>query len=232
MGEKVKLTVEERSVTGKKVARLRKEGMVPAIVYGNDVATKPVMAPAMAVQKVWQAAGKRQPIELTVGTVRRLAMIKSADIDPIKHKVRHLSFHVVKQNEKVDAEVPIKTKLAEGNDVTPAERAGLVVLTTLESVGVRALPNNLPGALEFNGENLTEDGQHATIADLIVPEGVEVDAEPDQVIASVTSTAALAAANEALAGEAENEAEVPAENGAAEPAEAEPNQDKQGKKES
>ncbi|HEU5187125.1 MAG TPA: 50S ribosomal protein L25 [Candidatus Saccharimonadales bacterium] len=216
MGEKVKLTVEERSVTGKKVARLRKEGLVPAVMYGNDVAAKSVMAPSMLVQKVWHAAGKRQPIELTLGHTKRLAMIKSADIDPVKHKVRHLSLHVVKQNEKVDAEVPIKIKLSEGNDETPAERAGLVVLTTVESVPVRALPNNLPEALEFDGEKLTEEGQHATIADLIVPEGVEVDAEPDQVIASVTSTAALAAANEALAGEAESEADVPAENGAVE----------------
>lgn len=229
MGEKAKLTVEERAVTGKKVAKLRKEGIVPAVVYGSDMKPQSVMASTVDVQKVWQAAGKRQPIELTLGTVRRLAMIKSADIDPVKHKVRHLSLHVVKQNEKVDAEVPIRIRLNEGNDETPAERAGFVVLTTLESVSIKALPNDLPAALEFDGEKLTEEGQHATVADLIVPKGVEVDAEPDQVIASVTSTAALAAANEALAGEAESEADVQSENGAAEPA-PEPEEDKKDKK--
>lgn len=215
MGEKVKLTVEARTVTGKKVAKLRKEGLTPAVVYGSDQEATPVMASTMVVQKVWQSAGKRQPIELTVaGGAKRLAMIKSADIDPVKHKVRHLSLHVVKQNEKVDAEVPIRVRLDEGNDVTPAERAGLVVLTTMESVAVRALPNNLPEAMEFDGEKLTEEGQHATIADLIAKDGVEVDAEPDQVIATVTSTAAIAAANDSLAGDAESEADVASENGA------------------
>lgn len=225
MGEKVAIAVEEREIIGKKVARLRKEGMVPAVVYGANIKPHSVMAPAVDMQKVWQAVGKRQPLELTVGKTKHLAMIKSADIDPVKHKVRHISFHVVKQDEKVDAEVPIRIRLSEGNDVTPAERAGLVVLTTLESIEVSALPGNLPEALEFDGEKLAQEGQHATVADLILPEGVTVDADPEQVIASVYEPSALAAQNEALAGEATSEAEVESENGEA-PTETDEKQEK------
>lgn len=225
MGEKVELTVEQRSIVGKKVSKLRSEGLVPGVVYGEGHKAQAVMAPLVDAQKAWLSAGRRQPIELTLGKSKHLAMIKSIDLDPVKHKIRHLSFHIVNKNETVDAEVPVKIKLNQGNDETPAERAGLVVLMTLEKVQVKALPSELPEAVYFDGEKLESEGQHATIADLILPKGVKVDAEPDQVIASVYEPGALAAKNEEAAGSAQTqtgeepeEAEAAPENTATEKA--------------
>lgn len=120
MGDKVVLTVEERDVLGKKVKQLRKQGMVPGVVYGQDMDAVAVMAPAPVAAKAWREAGKHHPVELTIGTKKRLAMIKSADVDPVKHRLRHLSLHVVRQNEKVETEVPLKVK---GEGETPAEKS-------------------------------------------------------------------------------------------------------------
>lgn len=218
MGDKVTLTVEERTILGKKVKRLRKEGFVPAVVYGAGVAAQPVMAPAGVAVKAWHSAGKHHPVELTIGKKKQLVMIKSAEIDPVKHNLRHLSLHVINSNEKVETEVPVKVT-DEGQ--TPAERAGLVVLQALEAVEIQALPANLPDFLAVPGEKLAEPGDHVTVADILPVSGVEILSEPEIVVATVYEPSALAAANDAAGGTADEDTEVEAENGGEEPAEQE-----------
>ena len=213
MSDKVTLTVEERSVVGKKVKQLRKEGLVPGVMYSQGVESKSIMAPTNQATKVWRAAGKHHPIELTLGTKKQLAMIKSADIDPVKHLLRHLSLHIIKQNEKVETEVPVKV-IGEGE--TPAEKAGLVVLQALEAVEIQALPAKLPDFLQVPGDKLVEPGDHLTVADIMPVEGVEIHTEPGIVVVTVYEPGALAAQNDAAGGGANEETEVEAENGAAE----------------
>ena len=220
MGDKVVLTVEERNVLGKKVKQLRKQGMVPAIVYGSELqAALPVQAEAVAAQKAWSTAGKHHVVELTVGGKTRLAMIKSADLEPTKRRLRHLSLHVVKQNEKVETEVPVRVA---GAGETPAEKAGLVVLTTVETVQVSALPAKLPDFVEVPGDKLTAEGDHVTVADILPINGVTIEGDPEQIVATVYEPGALAAANEAAGGDATDDTVVEAENGSEEtPGEAE-----------
>lgn len=210
--DKIVLEVTPRQVTGKKVKQLRREGTIPAIIYGHGVEPTSVMAPAGHVEKVVATAGKHHPVNLQLDGKNRLTMIKSVDIDPVKHKVRHVSFHAIKQNEKVETEVPIVLK---GEGESPAERAGLIVLSTLETVTVKALPNDLPDSIEVAVDGLTEVGDHLTVGDLIIPKGVEIENDLEQGIASVYEPSALAAQNEKAAGDAEigDEAEVEAENG-------------------
>ena len=213
MGDKVVLSVEEREILGKKVKQLRKQGYVPAVMYGSDMKAKPIMAQAQDAARAWHKAGKHQPVEVAVGKTKKLAMIKSADLDPVKRSLRHLSLHVVKQNEKVETEVAIRIA-NEGE--TEAEKAGLVILQTTEMVPIAALPKNLPDFLEVGSEKLAAAGDHVTIADIVPVEGVEILAEPEQLIATVYEPAALAAQNEAAAGDATDESEVESENGAEE----------------
>lgn len=216
MGEKVALTVEERKVLGKKVAKLRKEGMVPAVVYGHEIESIAVMAPANVVAKVWREVGGRQPVELTIGDgAKKLAMIKSAEFDPVKHIIRHLSFHVVKQNEKVETQVPVHI---EGEGETAAEQHGLVVLQAIEHVDISAFPGDLPEAMVAPSAKLVAEGDTITVADILAIPGVEILTEPEIVIASVYEPSALAAQNDDAAGDATDVSEVEAENGEAAPA--------------
>lgn len=218
MGDKVVLTVEERTILGKKVKQLRREGMVPAVVYGSDVTATPVMAPAVAAEKVWREAGKHHVVELTLGGKTQLAMIKSADLEPVKRRLRHLSLHIVKQNETVETEVPVKIT---GEGETPAEKAGLVVLKTIESVEIAALPKNLPDFMEVPGDKLVAAEDHLTVADIIAMPGVEILSDPEQIVVTVYEPSALAAANDAAGGAATDESEVTAENGAEAPVQGE-----------
>lgn len=199
----IKLSVDSRSVTGKAVKHLRKEGRLPAVIHDHGKESILVEGDAVQMLKVWKQAGKHHPVELKTGDQDFTVLIKSAAFDPKKHLLTHLVFNAVDKNQMVDAEVPIRARYAEGNDSSPAERAGLIVLHQLESVEVKAVPSKIPDVLEFDAEKLVEVGDHATVADLVVPDGVEVVTDEHHSLATVFEPSALAAANEAAAGEGE-----------------------------
>jgi len=231
MGDKITLKIDAREVQGKKVASLRAQGLTPGVVYGQGVDATTVQADSGEVRKVVAAAGKHTPVVLT-GAKKRIAMIKDVDYDPTRHGyIRHISFHAVKANEPVVAEVPIHLV---GEGESAAEKAGLIVLQALDKVQVKALPMDLPEAIEISIVGLAEVGDRVTLADAVLEKGVEFvehhdgrseeDLEEgeerpsvtDLVVANVYEPGALQAANEAAAGDATDESAVEAENGAEE----------------
>ena len=212
--EEVLLEVKKRDVTGKAVKHLRKEGLVPAVIHDHGKESVHVEGEYLAMLKAYQKAGKHHPISLTAGEHKYTVLVRDVDVDPRKHLLRHVVFNAVKANEKVDAEIPVRIRFSEGNEATPAERAGLVVLHQLESVEVSALPRDLPDFLEFDGEKLVAVGDHATVADLIVPSTVVVKTDPAHQLAAVFEPSALQAANDAAGGTAEEVAAEEVEEGA------------------
>jgi large subunit ribosomal protein L25 len=214
--EDIVIELEPREVTGKAVKHLRKEGLVPAVIHDHGKESVVVTGEYMALVKAYSKAGKHHPVNIRAGKQQYVALIRSVDFDPKKHKLRHIVFNAVKANEKVTAEIPVRIKYAEGNEATPAERAGLIVLSQLDSVEVDAVPSKLPELLEFDGEKLVAVGDHATVADLIAPEGVTIKTDLDHPLATVFEPAALQAANEATAGGAEDTDATEAETEAAE----------------
>lgn len=225
MGDKVILKVDERDIHGKKVAKLRQEGLVPAVIYGPGIEPLNVQVPHNIVEKVYQTVGKHAPVHLVIGTKKKIAMIKDVEINPIRRTISHVSFHAVKASDPVVAEVPIRLV---GEGESEAEKAGLIVLQALEKIEVRALPMDLPDAVEVDITELKEPGQKVTLGEASLPVGVEFvghesghgdEAEEDRpritdlTVASVWEPAALQAANESSAGQAEDEADVEAEHG-------------------
>ncbi|HET9174158.1 MAG TPA: 50S ribosomal protein L25 [Candidatus Saccharimonadales bacterium] len=202
--DKISLALEPRTVLGKAVKHLRTEGTIPAVIHDHGKESVIVQGEYMALLKVWQQAGQHHPVNLKAGDKTYTALIKTVDMDPKKHQLRHVVFNAVRANEKVEAAVPIHARYDEGNESAPAERNGLIVLSHLDSVQVKAVPAKLPDFLEYNAEKLVEVGDSITVADLIVPADVEIVTEPEHSIASVYEPSALQAANEAAAGEAED----------------------------
>ncbi|HTB48967.1 MAG TPA: 50S ribosomal protein L25 [Verrucomicrobiae bacterium] len=203
--DSISLTLEPREITGKSVKHLRRDGLVPAVIHDHGKDSLVVQGNYVQMFKVWQQAGKHHPVELKAGDQTFVALIKTAEFDPKKHQLTHLVFNAVDANQKVDAEIPIHPRYAEGNESSPAERNGLIVLSQLDTVQVKAIANKLPDFFEYDAEKLVEVGDHLTVADLIVPEGVEIETELEHAIVTVYEPSALAAANDAAGGDAEPE---------------------------
>lgn len=203
--DSINLTLEPREVTGKAVKHLRREGRIPAVIHDHGKPSVIVQADALQLLKVWRKAGKHHPVQLKTDDKTYTALIKTAEFDPKKHLLTHVVFNAVDRNQKVDAEIPVRPRYEEDNESSPAERNSLIVLTQLETVHVKAVPDKLPDFLEYDAEKLVEIGDHVTVADLKIPEGVELETEPEHSIATVYEPSAIAAANEAAAGDAEPE---------------------------
>jgi len=213
MAEEILLELTKREVTGKAVKRLREEGFVPAVVHDHGKESLHVQGNYLDVLKAYQKAGRHHVVNLNADGKKYTALIRDVDIDPKKHQLRHIVFNAVKADEKVDAKIPVHIRYAEGHESTPAERAGLVVLNQLDEVEVEALPRDLPDFVEFDAEKLVAVGDSLTVADLIVPAKVTIKTDAGHPVATVFEPSALAAANDAAGGTAEEEtvAEEPAE---------------------
>ncbi len=138
-------------------------------------------------------------------------MIKETDVEPQRQTISHVVFNSIFANQKVEAEIPIKPQYAEGNEATPAERAGLIVIEHLESVLVEALPSDLPDAIYYDAEKLVNPSDHITVGELIIPSNVEVKSDASASVVSVYEPSAIEAANNALAGSEEEVVEETAE---------------------
>ena len=210
--------LQPRDVVGKGLNNLRNNGEVPAVIHNHGQASLHVMGPEIELLKVYRAAGKHHPLNLEVGDAKFLALIKDAHFDPVKRKLQHIVFQAIKQDEKVEAEVPIRL---EGE--IPAEKVGLMILRQLDTVEIEALPKDLPDELVVNAEKLVELHDKITVEDLVIPAGVTVLTDAEHPIATVAESRAMAAEEEA---EPEIvEGEEGAEGEAAEAAEAEGSED-------
>lgn len=199
----ISLDLQKRDIVRKRLAGLRKEGLVPAVVHdhGNDSIL--VVGDAVAVTKVYHQAGKHHPVQLKVDGKNHLALIKDVDREPAKNRIRHVVFQAIKQNEAVEAEIPVVFK--EDAEI-PAEKVSLMVLKQLDTVQVKALPKDLPDQLVVDPSSLAEVGDHLTVADLVMPSGVTLLTELEHQIAIVEmpkdQIAEANAAAEALAEDA------------------------------
>lgn len=205
MGDKINLKLDVREQQGKKVARLRQEGFVPGVIYGQGFDPILVKSEYGEMEKVVREAGKHTPVHVTIDGKKKITLIKDIDRNPVKARIRHVSFHAVKANEVVHAEVPIHLV---GEGESEAEKAGLIVLQAIEVVEIKAKPADLPEALEVSISGLATDEDKITLADISLPSGVEyadVEQDLELVVANVYEPAALEAANEAAAGDASDE---------------------------
>ena len=220
MSDQITLAVEKRETLGKGVKRLREQGVVPGVIHDHGKASVHIQAEYQALYKVFTTAGRHHPVVVDADGKKFTTIIKSMTFDPRYNSMTHVVFGAIRANEKVDAEIPVHPTYAEGNDASPAERAGLIVLTHTTAVPVKALPKDLPDTLTYDAEKLVEVGNQITVADLVVPSGVELEIESEHVIATVFEPSALAAANDEAGGTAaagdEDEVEAEHESGAEE----------------
>lgn len=212
MGDKVTIELQKRDIYGKKVARLRRQGLTPVVMYGANIEPVAAQVETTKLARVYQEASFHTPVEITYDGKKRLAMIKDVDTDQVRHQLRHVAFHVVKQNQPVEAEVAVRLI---GGGESEAEKAGFVVLQAIDRIEVKALPKNLPESVDIDVSGLKEVGDRVTLGDAVLPDGVEfVEREAkatndeeerpkltDLMVASVYEPAALQAANESAAGE-------------------------------
>lgn len=180
--DKFNLKVDKREVLGRKVKALRKEGVLPANVYGKKVKSQAIQIAAGDFDKVYKKAGETGIVELVMGSTKNLALIHNVQVDPVSDEYLHVDFFKVSLKEKVTANVPLEL-IGE----SPAEKQGLgTVVQYIDELEVEALPTDLPDKIEVDLAALIEVDQAITVADVKVDKkGVDVKHEKDQLLVKV-----------------------------------------------
>ena len=218
-----KLSLEKRTLTGKKLAGLRANGLIPSVIYGDN--NEPILAQSAYndTEKVLSAAGYHSTIDMTVDGKTLMTIVKDIQLDPVSRKIINIEFQAVSADKPVEATTPI---VLTGFETSEANKLHYVVLQVMEEIDVKAKPADLPKELTIDASKLATLEDKITVADIALPEGVvlaDKELSPEQVIANVYDPAAEAAAREAAdkaAAEAAAAAEAEGETAAAEGAEA------------
>ena len=147
MSDRIQLELEQRTVIGKKVNRLRRAGILPATVYGKGVGPFTVQLNARAFGEIYRRAGRTTLIDLAIpGQPAQSAFIHTLQRHPVSRAIRHVDFLVVDLLIEITVDVPIHL-VGESPLITRGDAVLNQVLTSLE---VRALPTALPSSIEID----------------------------------------------------------------------------------
>jgi large subunit ribosomal protein L25 len=181
MSDRPRLAAVSRTVTGKKVATLRRAGQLPAVVYGHGTASEPVTVDAHEFDMLRRHVGASTLVDLKVdGKKSRPVIVHAVQVDVLTRRPIHLDLFAVRMTEELTVEVQLV-----GTGTAPATESGGTLVHPVQSVKVRALPDKLPETLHYDLSALTDYESTITVADIVVPEGVTIQADSAEVVARV-----------------------------------------------
>ncbi len=196
----VQLAAEARPKTGSGEARrLRAVGKIPAVLYGHGVTPQAVAVDARALRgALSQEAGLNALLALDVDSAQHLAMARQLQRHPVRGSVEHVDFVIVRRDEIVSAEVPVRL-VGTADEV---HKASGLIEQQLFALVVQARPGDIPPAIEIDISGLAV-GDAVRVGDLELPAGVttEIDADEPAVVASASTIAAEIVAEEEAAAE-------------------------------
>lgn len=160
---------------------LRKSGKLPAVFYGRKQASTPITLSTREFEKVWKKAGETAIISLEGREGEVQALIRDVDRHPVTGTPRHADFYVFEKGQKLKIKIPIEFK-----GVSPAVKdLGAVLVKVMHDLEIEAAPKDLPHTIEVDISPLAAFGSVITAKEITLPEGVELVAFPDDIVASV-----------------------------------------------
>jgi large subunit ribosomal protein L25 len=223
--KKLTLQVSKRDVFGKKLKKLRREGTLPANIFGPDFKSTSITVNMKDFLKVYRVAHETGVVTLDLEKKEVPTLIKFLQKHPVSDQILHVDFRKIDLTKKVLTDVPVK---AVGVSEAVSIKGG-VLLIQADVLSLEALPNDIPTAIEIDISVLKEIGNEIKVSDLSKSSKYEFKDEADKVVISVvahkeesvtpdTVSTAPEVTTEKVEGEAEGEAASTPEKGEAKPA--------------
>ncbi len=183
----LELQVSSRSVRGKKVRHLRKEGLLPGVVYGQGMESTPVEVPYFLFEKVYQNAGPGTLVQLKIKGIEDKTkegipvFIQEPARDVLTDKFIHVDFYTVRLDRPIRISLPLEF---EGS--SPAvEQFGGTLVKNMYEVEVEGLPLELPKEIVVDVSRLNASEDKILIQDLSLPQNIKMFEDPEQVVVFV-----------------------------------------------
>lgn len=173
-----KLQVKKRDLK-EDTAAAREAGVLPAVIYGRDADSAPISVNMSDFVKLWHQTGTSTVFQLEIdGGDTQPALIQDIDIHPVTDEPIHADIYVIQKGQTVNVDLPVEIV---GTAPAIKNKGGLLV-RILHNVEVEADPTKLPSHLEVDVSELKDFGMQATVADITVPQGVEILADDEEVV--------------------------------------------------
>lgn len=181
--EQVELAAEKRSVLGKQVSRLRRQGWVPGVMYGRGFDPVSLQFKERSLRQLLSHVGGSQLVGVKVEGAKKpqMAIVRDVQRDPTKGTLIHVDFYRVEMTERLTTEVP----LVMIGESPVAQRAEGILMHGLSVIEVECLPGDLVDGLEVDLSDLIEVDQGIYVRDLAIPSGIDILTDPDEMIARV-----------------------------------------------
>ncbi|MDE0633912.1 MAG: 50S ribosomal protein L25 [Caldilineaceae bacterium] len=181
------LSASSRSVTGRKVRRLRPEGIIPVVIYGGGDAPRNAQVEDAEFERVLRDGGNSQLVKVDLEGEDINVLVREIQRHPVRHNLLHADFYTVNMSETQQVSVPLVTVGA----VTVS--ADLVMVQSMDSVEIEALPADIPALIEVDVSRLEmPESPPITVADLPTIAGVSYISDADEPICSlILSRAAI-----------------------------------------
>lgn len=177
------LSSQLRTELGKKNRKLRKEGFIPGVLYGEKAKNQHLKINYKDFEKIYNQAGESSLLKLEIegDNKPKNVLIHDVSLDPVTDKFIHVDFYQVDLTKKIKTHVPLKF-IGKSQAV---ETEGGVFIRNLNEVEVEALPDNLPKEIEVDISSLVTFDNNITVKDLKTGEGVKILNDADLIVASV-----------------------------------------------
>jgi len=176
------LAATKRDILGKRVARLRRAGQLPAVVFGHGVPSQPLSIDGHEFEQLQRRIGQNALVNLTVeGTKPTPVLVQHIQRDPVHRRMLHVDLFAIRMTEELTVDVPLVT-IGESHAV---EKLGGTLLHILQSVKVRALPDHLPQSIDVPIDGLVDFEATVHVRDLTIPDDVTLLTDPDEIVARV-----------------------------------------------
>lgn len=160
---------------------IRAKGAVPAVCYGPKEAATSVTIDALQLEKVWKEAGETTIVRIKGVGDEKDALFKDVQFHPVTGKMVHADFYILEKGKKIEIAVPL-----EFVGVSPAEKAGHIVVKALHEIEIEVAPAELPHHLDVDVASLENVGDHITASQVKLPPSAELKTDPEEIVASVT----------------------------------------------
>ncbi|MDP3900769.1 MAG: 50S ribosomal protein L25 [bacterium] len=174
------ITAEKRAAEAK-AGVLRKRGITPGVVYGPSREVQSLSVVSKELDHLYREAGESSLISLEIDGASTPVLIRDIQKDPVLGSILHVDFY----QPPLDKKIRINVQLVFEGEAPGVKEFGGTLLRTMHEVEVEALPQDLPHEILCSLEGLKTFEDRLLVGSIVVPQGVEILAEPDEVIAQV-----------------------------------------------
>jgi large subunit ribosomal protein L25 len=175
------IKAEKRNVIGKQVKGLRREGKVPAVVYGAGLQPTAIELHAREAERALARASGATLLDLELDGVTHKVLVREIQRHSIRRDLRHVDFLKVAMDQLIRAEVPIELL----GEAPAVKTLGGVLVTGVQAIEVEALPADLPDRVTVSIEGLGKIDDKVSVGDLALGKGVRILTPAEDVVARV-----------------------------------------------